>query len=144
MMFHLFVPNVLTKSLSLFAYISFTVEISFNIHSIEFEDENTRNYSIHTRDRVYLTTIFMFNAFRCIRTMMIMRWCNVQTGENKLQANMYQIVCTQHRLHCGVKTQLSQDLYEITAGYDGATISDTQPRKHTTKQERLILPIWWW
>ena len=32
-------------------------------------------------------------------TMMIMRWCNVQTNEYDLQAKTYPTICTHHKLH---------------------------------------------
>ena len=32
-------------------------------------------------------------------TMMVLRWCNVQTNEHDLQAKTFQIVCTHHELH---------------------------------------------
>ena len=31
--------------------------------------------------------------------MVIMRWCDVQTNEHDLQAEMYPIICTHHKLH---------------------------------------------
>ena len=34
-----------------------------------------------------------------IYTMMIMRWCNVQTNEYDLQAKTYPTICIHHKLH---------------------------------------------
>ena len=39
------------------------------------------------------------NVYRYVCTMMIMRWCNVQTNEYDLKAITYSIICTHHKLH---------------------------------------------
>ena len=48
---------------------------------------------------MYLTGIlYKFSVFRYVSTMMIMRWCNVQTNEYDLQAKTYPAICTHHKL----------------------------------------------
>ena len=42
---------------------------------------------------------YKFNVFRWVCTMMIMRWCTVQTNEYHLQAKTYPTICTHQNLH---------------------------------------------
>ena len=53
----------------------------------------------HTLDKLYLTSIFI-NSMSSdkVCTMMIMRWCNIQTNKYALQAKMYPTIFTHHKL----------------------------------------------
>ena len=42
---------------------------------------------------------YKFNVFRWLCTMMIMRWCNVQSNEYHLQAKTYPTICSHQNLH---------------------------------------------
>ena len=50
-------------------------------------------------------------------TMMIMRWCNVQTNEYDLHAKMYPTICTHHELH-----NTNENKFPVSRNVD--TISD--------------------
>ena len=43
------------------------------------------------------------NVFRYVCTIMVMRWCTVQTNEYDLQAKMYPTICNHHKLHIIMK-----------------------------------------
>ena len=60
--------------------------------------------------------------------MMIMRWCNVQTNEQDLQAITYPTICTHHKLHNNDDNKIPYMQY--VTEYDVANISDTRPRKN--------------
>ena len=52
----------------------------------------------HSTKYIWLT-FHKFNVYRQVCTMMIMRWCNVQTNEYDLQAITYPTIGTHHKLH---------------------------------------------
>ena len=49
-------------------------------------------------------------------TIMVMRWCNVQTNEYDLQAKTYPTICTHHKLHNTNKknSRISRHVYTIS------------------------------
>ena len=59
---------------------------------------------------------YKFNVFRYVCTMMIMRWCNVQTKEHDLQAKTYPTICTHPKLTTiiNTKSQFSRNVYAIS------------------------------
>ena len=61
---------------------------------------------------------------------MIVNLCNVETTEYALQAMMYSIICTHHRLHSNGRKQNRFRLIYVKQliDYDGSTTSDI---KHT-------------
>ena len=69
----------------------------------------------HTLDRIWLTNIYMPNAFKHLCTTLLMIWTNVTISEyDYISHHMYPIICTlysrPHREN-GYKTQPSHDDY---------------------------------
>ena len=60
--------------------------------------ENMLNLT-HTPEKLYLTGILSSMSSDKVCTMMIMRWCNVQTNEYDLQAKTYPTICIHQKLH---------------------------------------------
>ena len=65
--------------------------------------ENMLNFT-HSTKYIWLA-VYQFNVFREVCTMMIKRWCNVQTNERDLQAKTYPTICTHHKLHNNNETK---------------------------------------
>ena len=90
------------------------------INCITDSGEN-RSHLIDTYSTEYISyTIWMFNAFEQLPTMMMMMWCNVPTSKYDPTAITHSIICTHHRLPTlwtvaiRTRTQLSRNRYKAT------------------------------